>query len=281
MPQTEADWLDTGRFEMEPKTVAGHDVMTALASPAISGVDPSLVITVGGIPRDPVRREKLPTINKLYAQLSLNVADSGHYGLMYNQPGTGKSSGDFETITFGEHIKTLVELSDEVAAGLGINKIHLVGTSAGSYMAARAVEDIQERGLEIRSLVLQSPPAFPEAVEDVPYGPEFSELIRTPWEVSDSPVFKDIRRFARFGGKICLLYFQGDDPPIPGHIQTKYHDTIWELGQKGADVTSLSCNGVAHNFIKLNNNPASRRNAVDDASVYGTARILKDAIITE
>ena len=106
-PQTQDQWLNTGKFSMEKTEVGEFELATALCLPKdeMQGV----VIMSGGIPRD--RNRKTPTINKQYGQAALNLAEKGFLSVLYNQPGTGDSSGDFESISFNDRIDTLSGLA--------------------------------------------------------------------------------------------------------------------------------------------------------------------------
>lgn len=279
LPQSQKDWLATGRFNLESADVAGHTIRTAIVESAPQAERAGLVVMVGGIPRNEEVRRRLPTINKLYAKLALNLAEHGYTSLLYNQPGTGESTGDFEDITFGERIKTLIELTDQYASVHDQKSVNLVGMSAGSYMAARAVDDLTARGIEVASLVMQSPAAYPEHIEDLPYGDEFTEVLRSGWNPRESRVFDDINRYVRHRGRLAISFFQNDTPPIPQHIQDLFNESAERLAHRGGDVTQITYRGVEHNFRRIGHDPNSNRQVVDDRSVFGAAEILTDVII--
>lgn len=91
LPQSETEWLKTGKFRIETVKIGTKKIRCALAH---SSESDRIVVMVGGIPRDPGRREKLPLINKLYGHLAIKLLDHNISSLLYNQPGTGGSSGD-------------------------------------------------------------------------------------------------------------------------------------------------------------------------------------------
>ena len=83
LPQSEAEWLKTGKFEVENIAIGGKEIRCAL----VRGPENSPLVTmVGGIPRDHERRKKLPLINKLYGHLALKILDQAESSLLYNQP---------------------------------------------------------------------------------------------------------------------------------------------------------------------------------------------------
>ena len=279
LPQSQNDWLATGKFDLQDVDVAGHTLRTAVVSREEDVPSAGLVVMVGGIPRDTEARLRLPTINKLYAKIALNLASEGYTSILYNQPGTGKSGGDFEEITFGERIKALIELTDLYATKQATADVDLIGMSAGSYMAARAVGDIATRGLNVKGLILQSPAAYPEQVEDLPYNDKFTAVIRSDWNPEDSPIFSDVNKYVREGGKLAMSFFQDDSPPIPQLIQALFNQMGEELTEQGGDVTQFSYRGVAHNFRRLDHNQKKHHNVIDDRSVSAAAEILTDVVV--
>ena len=220
LPQSEREWIDFGGFETGYETVRGKNIRIAAKLPES---DPGkLVVMVGGIPRSPERRKTLPLINKLYGRLAVLLARSGHMSLLYNQPATGLSEGNFNEDTLASRTADLSDLTILTARKHGVKRASFVGMSAGSYMAARATSLLESDTLAIEELVLQSPAAFPEAAEIVPYGEKFRQTLSRGWRISDSPVFEDIRDAATRGTRLAISYFQKDDPPHPfpysGHI---------------------------------------------------------------
>lgn len=275
LPQSEREWLEFGEFRLEQRPVHGVDICIAHADGCHDSAG-KLVLMAGGVPRDPERRQKLPLINKLYGNLALKLAEDGHHSILYNQPGTGRSGGDFSAETLASRTRTLAGLALAAAEEGGHDEIILVGMSAGSYMAGRAVEMIERGGPIVRGLALQSPAAYPQAAEHVPYGNEFTETIRSNWEVPASPVFTDIKRASSRGTRLLVSYFQKDDPPIPVPIQEYYMDTVAALQDSGYDATMYSIYGVEHNFRRLGTD--HKRNVVSNDSIRATTQVLRDFV---
>jgi len=113
LPQTEAEWLQTGEFEIGNSLILGNSIRYALVRP--QAPSRTLTVMVGGIPRDAERQRTLPLINKLYGRLALLQARRDSYSLLYSQPGTGKSTGDLSRETFRTRIDTLVGLISDIA----------------------------------------------------------------------------------------------------------------------------------------------------------------------
>ena len=271
LPQSEAEWLKIGKFEIEKVRIHEREIRCAL----VRGPEHSPLITmVGGIPRDPERRKNLPLINKLYGHLALKMQDQDESSLLYNQPATGGSTGEWEMETLRSRTEVLVETSRYFFDHIKASNLSLIGTSAGAYMAIRALPQFEELGIEVSKLVLLSPAAFPENIENVPYGESFSSIIRENWDVAESPAFSLLETYLKKGGSVFTSFFEADDPPIPRHIQNFYKNFAERLANEGTDITSAIISGVAHNFRRID--VPEGGNLVDNDSVRRTATMLAD-----
>lgn len=266
MPQTEEAWLKTGAFHVESVRVRNIPIQCAL----IRGTSGNRLVTMaGGIPRERDRQRNLPLINKLYGQLALDLRQHGIHSLLYNQPATGGSGGIWEEETLESRTEALAELVVHFSKRLSVADNALIGSSAGAYMAASAVAKIKSRGEKVSKLILLSPAAYPDKVEAVPYGPEFSRMIREPWDVATSPVFTRIKNFVESGGNILTAFFEVDDPPIPQFIQEQYRNFMRQVPRNGNGESVITIPGVSHNFRKLHK--ARRENVTDEESIRATA----------
>lgn len=267
LPQSEVEWLETGKFRVERVTISRMPIKCAVVE---GSKDKRLVVMVGGIPREPDRQRNLPLINKLYGYLAIELQLHGISSLLYNQPATGGSGGRWEKETLQSRTKVLVSLAEYFGKQLLSADIALIGSSAGAYMAVTAIEKIQEHGGNVLKLILLSPAAYPERIETVSYGPKFTEIIREPWDVSTSPVFPKLEKFIRNGGQLTICFFEADDPPIPLYIQEYYIHLVRELSSNSNGVSVLTIPGVAHNFHKLQKK--KRENVIDNESIVATAK---------
>lgn len=269
LPQSEAEWLETGKFQIETVAINDQQIRCALAR---SLENEPLIVMAGGIPRDKERREKLPLINKLYGHLALKMLDQNESSLLYNQPSTGGSSGKWETETLRSRTDVLVGVTEHFYKDVSASDIVLIGTSAAGYMAVNALEQLQDRGIKVPKLVLSSPAAYPEEVENVPYGEMFTELIHKQWNIAESPVFPKLEKYVKDGGALYVSFFEADDPPIPQHIQEYYKTFVHRLSEEGNDVILTTIHGVAHNFRRINSQ--ERKNIVDNDGIRSTADTL-------
>lgn len=271
LPQSESEWLKIGKFEIKTLEINGRKIRCALTRGDKEG---QLITMAGGVPRDPDRRKKLPLINKLYGHLALKMLDQGESSLLYNQPATGGSSGEWETETIQSRTDVLVKTSKHFYENTNSSELALIGTSAAGYMAVRAIEPLQACDVKVAKLVLLSPAAYPQEIETMPYGEAFTEIIRKPWKVADSPIFPELENYLRNGGSAYISFFEADDPPIPKHIQEYYQTLVERLSREGIDITLNRIPGVAHNFRRIGAHTG--QNIVDNDSVRSTAALLKD-----
>jgi hypothetical protein len=267
IPVSEAEWLETGKFHIEGININGVPIRCAV----VRGQECRLHTTmVGGIPREVDRQRNLPLINKLYGLLSLNLEEEGLSSLLYNQPATGGSGGQWEKETLSSRTAILAGLVNYYRKLLSASDVALIGSSAGAYMAVRAVDLIEADGGRVSKLILLSTAAYPEKIEDVPYGREFTRILHEPWDVSTSPVFAKLEKFIHGGGRVLVCFFEADDPPIPLYIQEYYRNLMHGLSHNGKDVSVLTIPGVAHNFRRLNRKRLE--NVVDNESIIAVAR---------
>ena len=284
--QTEAEWLGTGKFKVEKVKIDSNDneIRCALAESNESRENHKLLIMTGGIPRDPEKRSKLPLINKLYGNLAIKMLEGKsskqQSSLLYNQPATGGSDGEWEKETLRTRTDALSQLTTYFKNTGNYSDVSLLGTSAAAYIAVNAIKEIQESGIKITKLILLSPACYPKDIEDVPYGENFSKVIRQKWDITQSPIFKGIENYAKSGGSVYVSFFEVDDPPIPLYIQDYYRKFLQSLAGSGFDVRVNTIPGVSHNFHRIGALPGDR-DIVNNSSVRNTSNILKEFLVED
>lgn len=271
LPQSEKEWLNTGKFNEEIVAVGKNLIRCAYTN---AGKGNSVITMAGGIPRDPNRRQNLPLINKLYGNLALKMLENNTSSLLYNQPATGGSTGIWEEETLRLRADTLAGITRYYYDKLLSKEINLIGMSAGAYMAVDAMQILQKEGLVVSKLILMSPAAYPELVENIPYGSDFSTAIHKHWDVNNSPVFSKIEDYVRGGGKVLISFFENDHPPIPHSIQDKYREVAKKLFEEGFQIEVITIPKVAHNFRKIGTD--QDKNVVDNNSVRAMTSYLVD-----
>lgn len=271
LPQSEVEWLETGKFDIETIEIEGKQIKCAL----IRGTKGKPLVTMaGGMPRDPERRKKLPLINKLYGHLALKMLDENESSLLYNQPATGGSDGEWENETIQSRTDVLAGVSEHFYKRTHSSSLSLIGTSAGAYMAVNALEQLENQHIKVPKLVLLSPAAYPEAAENVPYGETFSNIVRKPWNVEESPIFSKLEKYIEGGGSAFISFFEVDDPPIPKHIQEYYKAFAQRLSSEGGVIGVTTIPGVAHNFRRVG--VPEGKNVIDNDNIRTTATLLVD-----
>ena len=271
LPQSEAEWLETGKFNVETIEVNGKKIRCALTE----GIEGNPLVTMaGGIPRDPERRKKLPLINKLYGHLAIKLLNENESGLLYNQPATGGSSGELEKETIQTRTKTLAEISKYFHERTHAPSLSLIGTSAGAYMAVNALDQLEDQHIKVSKLILLSPAAYPKEVEDIPYGETFRDIIRKPWDIKESPIFSKLEKYMQDGGSVFISFFEHDDPPIPKHIQDYYRAFAGRALNEGKNIRITTIPEVAHNFRRVG--VPEGKNVVNNDSIRETANLLAD-----
>lgn len=271
--QSTAEWLNTGCFEVGVADQGALQISHAVTK--VANPD-KVVVMVGGIPRDPERQQKLPLINKLYGSLATKLACSNIGSVLYNQPGTGESTGDLTQDSMRDRWEVLSRLAIDYAEEKGTDTVSLVGMSAGSYLAIRAAGLIRAAGVTVESLILQSPAAYPAAVDHLAYGQQFKDEISKGWRIEDTPARACLDEYAENGGRAHVVYFEKDDPPIPMFIQDFYNAWVDQQAAQGGNASRATIQGVGHNFRLLPVGAAG--NKVDNGAVRRTSDELVDII---
>jgi hypothetical protein len=276
LPQSEGEWLETNYFKVENVIVDDKSIRCAFSQ----GVECSgLVTMVGGVPRDPERRKQLPLINKLYGHLAVKLAKVNESSVMYNQPATGGSDGDWEKETLKTRTAVVANVSKHFLYELNSTNLSIIGTSAGAYMAVRSIESLNQEGLSVKKLVLISPGFYPPEAETLPYGEMFKNIISSPWEINTSPIFNDIKNFTESGGEVLITFFESDDPPIPMRMQIFCKEFAKNLAENGAKIEVITIPGVAHNFRTIGSEES--KNVVNNQSVRDTANVIMSFLSRE
>lgn len=271
LPQTEMEWMSTGKFDVQTVVIEGRPIRCALARGAAGK---PLITMAGGIPREPERRNKLPLINKLYGSLALKFSERDQSSLLYNQPATGGSGGEWDRETLRSRAEALAGISGYFYDSIHPSGLALFGSSAGGYMAVKSLDLLESKGIRVPKIALLSPAAYPEAVEDVPYGETFTGIVRSPWNVSESPVFSRLEKYVGNGGKVLIAFFEQDDPPIPIAIQAQYKALAERLSAEGGAIKFTVIPNVAHNFRRI---PAvANKNVIDDESIKASSAMFDE-----
>ncbi len=99
----------------------------------------------------------------------------------------------------------------------------VVGISMGAYTAVRLTEKYA-----IDRLILIVPAAYTRIAYDVPFGPEFTEKLRTKNSWRDSDAWGIIEKFT---GKLLVIAAENDER-IPAEVPQKYLNSAKNAAQK-------------------------------------------------
>ncbi len=267
LPASEKEWLDKNIFTEEFLRVEENTVRCAVANCKVQG---TLVVMVGGVPRDEKERKNLPLINTFFGHLAESLKDSGIASVLYNHPGTGLSTGDWGKETLNTRSSVLAQVAGHYYKKMQSLDVAIVGVSAGGYMAVQAMRELQNKGVPVSKLILISPAAYPKTLLDVPYGDAFTKMIRTPWDFTTSPIFNDIKKFTTEGGTSFISFFEDDDPPIPMEVQKSFMSTAEVLNATGKNIEVAIIMGAAHNF----RNVGEEKRTANIGSIFATVSYL-------
>lgn len=267
LPASEKEWLDKNIFTEVFLRVEENTIRCAVANCKVQG---TLVVMVGGVPRDEKERKNLPLINTFFGHLAESLRGSGVTSVLYNHPGTGLSTGDWNKETLNTRSSVLAQVTNYFCKKTQSFDVAIVGVSAGGYMAVQAMRELQNCGVSVSKLALISPAAYPDSLLDIPYGDDFSRILRTPWDFTTSTIFEDIQKFTLEGGSSFISFFENDDPPIPKLVQECFTSTVETLRRKGGNIELATIMGVAHNF----RNPGEEKSIVNIESIFTTAAYL-------
>ncbi len=132
--------------------------------------------------------------------------------IAFDHFGHGKSGGSQLGSTLAQRVAQVGAVIEQLA--LRSEQLSLIGFSMGAYVAALAAQ-----AHAIPRLGLAIPAAYASAAYHVPFGPDFSQILRTPrsWENSDA---FDI--IAGYRGHLLVVSAE-QDAVVPAEIPARYH----------------------------------------------------------
>jgi pimeloyl-ACP methyl ester carboxylesterase len=139
-----------------------------------------------------------------------------------------------------------------IAARAMQGPIAVVGTSMGAYNAIKLTES-----QDVTALVLIVPGVYTPEAYEVPFGPQFSSVIRRERSWADSDAW-DI--LARFRGKLLVIAAE-HDAVIPREIPERLVDAASNAAARQLHIVQ----GGAHNwlFTKLKETPGRLQETID------------------
>jgi hypothetical protein len=131
--------------------------------------------------------------------------------LAFDAVGHGRTGGAQLGTTLEERVQQVITVVH--AQGLAPEALALVGFSMGAYVAVKAAAQ-----LGVPRLCLAIPAAYATQAYQVPFGPEFSQILRTPdsWVASDA-----FDLVADYTGQLLVLSAE-EDSVVPSEIPHTY-----------------------------------------------------------
>lgn len=145
-----------------------------------------------------------------FSRLRRDLAGRGLPTAAFDCVGHGETGGEL----LGSCLRERTGQAAVVIAAACREPLTLIGVSMGAYTAVRLTERFA-----VERLVLIVPAAYAPAAYDVPFGPQFSAVIRAPGSWRDSDVF---RLVARFRGRLLIVAGE-HDAVIPRRLIERLH----------------------------------------------------------
>jgi len=150
------------------------------------------------------------------------LAERGFSSFSYHSRGVGGSEGKWEEGTLANRLTDAQNALNFFAESGKVdeNNLTIIGSSMGAHVACRLSETI----IPISVLILQSAAAYALEAENIPFGPQFSQLIRTENSFQNSPAFTAFAKFKRAKGVV----YGSEDKVISKEIQKRYQSLLEE-----------------------------------------------------
>lgn len=243
---------DELRHEVHRYAVACGPVL-AVELHRVGGSGRTLVCFVPGGTTDPQR--KRPVTSAWEHQQLRELELLGCDGLTLNFAGVGRSSGELIDNTLARRGRWIGEVLEAVAPRGWRGPLVLVGCSMGAHVAA-----LLARQVSACALVLVAPAAYGPAAQELPFSPQFRDVIRRPLSWRCSPAFAAV---SRFPGEVLLLLPERD-AVIPAEVTRLY--------QVAAGATaSVWLPGASHRMLSSSRPEDHRARGLVCAQIAGVA----------
>lgn len=146
-----------------------------------------------------------------FRELRTSLYDSNIATVAFDFVGHGCTGGSQLGTTLDERVQQVVQMVK--AQGLKPETLALVGFSMGAYVAVKAAVEIG-----VSSLCLAIPAAYAAEAYRIPFGPEFTKILRAPRSWADSDAFGLVRGYA---GHLLVVSAE-EDRIVPAEIPEMY-----------------------------------------------------------
>jgi uncharacterized protein len=176
------------------------------------------------------------------------ISELGYVCLAFDLPGHGlniKSEGDIKQLTRQDYLEAVVSAYDYLAGSTGVdtNKISLVGSSFGAYMAAILVDKRL-----VYSLVLKAPSNYTDEGFNTSPQSEYNNIYPYPNEASEFNQTIAAMAVHNFKGKVLIIHLENDQT-IPRSVIENYRNAVSDPN----NVSSIMINGAGHQLNEIQN----------------------------
>ncbi len=160
--------------------------------------------------------------------------------IAFDHFGHGKSGGSQLGSTLAQRVAQVGAVIEQLT--LSSEQLSLIGFSMGAYVAALAAQ-----AHAIPRLGLAIPAAYASAAYQVPFGPDFSQILRTPrsWENSDA--FDVI---ASYRGHLLVVSAE-QDAVVPAEIPARYHQQAGRSASRHHHIIEGAGHNLSVHFAEL------------------------------
>ena len=145
-----------------------------------------------------------------FSQLRLSLNGCGMPSVSFDFIGYGETAGDIQGCT----LRGRTEQAAAVIRYACAEPLTLIASSMGAYTAIKLTEMFT-----VDNLILLVPAVYTPRAYSLPFGPEFSAVIRRPGSWHDSDAFDIV---SRFKGNLLVIAAESDDV-IPGEVVEQIH----------------------------------------------------------
>lgn len=183
------------------------------------------------------------TANKKgFDELRKSLAIKGDGSCAFDFVGHGETGGDIHLSSLQNRVEQVLEV---IKSRRLPSPISLIASSMSGYVALKLTELI-----EIGNLVLIAPAVYSKKAYSVPFGPEFSNIIRQPYSWRDSDAWEIL---SNYKGNLLILAAENDQV-IPEEIIERIYASA--QGAKFRKIVIVK--GAIHSLARwLNEHPAS------------------------
>jgi uncharacterized protein len=167
--------------------------------------------------------------------------------LAFDAVGHGRTGGAQLGTTLEERVQQVITVVQ--AQGLAPESLALVGFSMGAYVAVKAAAE-----LGVPRLCLAIPAAYATQAYQVPFGPQFSQILRTPdsWVASDA-----FDLVADYPGHLLVLSAE-EDRVVPPEIPHTYLSCANKSASRQHHIIRRAGHKLSEHYAR---EPASREQA--------------------